>query len=249
MRSRFSLFLSATLLGAVALSGCGTTPAEDRERITFPARGDFPGGTSGLEALSPGQRTYSLDADLEKSHLYVQIFSASLGHDHVVRATDWEGTVRFDPSDLSGCSVAVTVRVEGLDPERDEMRDLTGQDRVPESDRETIREHLRAEDQLDLAHHETIQFTSTSCTLTGERGEGGHPVVEVTGDMTVRGATHEVKLPLEVAVDEQRVAARGVLTTRHTEFGFEPYSMAAGLFKNKDELYFVIDVRGQRASP
>jgi polyisoprenoid-binding protein YceI len=118
MRSRFSLFLSATLLGAAALSGCGTTPAEDRERVIFPARDDFPAGMSSLESLSPGQRTYSLDADLEKSHLYVQLFSASLGHDHVVGATDWTGTVRFDPSNLSGCSVAVTVQVEGVSARR-----------------------------------------------------------------------------------------------------------------------------------
>jgi hypothetical protein len=51
-----------------------------------------------------------------------------------------------------------------------------------------------------------------------------------------------------VAVDEERIAARGVLTTRHSDFGFEPYSMAGGLFKNKDELYFVVDVRGRRVA-
>ncbi|PTL81780.1 YceI family protein [Vitiosangium sp. GDMCC 1.1324] len=246
MQSRSPFRVSAMLLGAALLSACGTSPAEDRERVTFPARNDFPVDSSSVESLAPGPRTYTFDPDLERSHLFVQLFSASLGHDHVVRATSWWGSFRFDPSNLSSCAVSVTVEVEGLDPERDEMRDLSGMDRVSRSDREQIREHLRTPEQLDFEQHKTLQFTSKSCALTGERGEGGYPVVEVTGDMTLRGATHEVRLPLEVAMDEQRVAARGVLTTRHSDFGFEPYSMLGGLFKNKDELYFVIDVRGMR---
>ncbi|MFY0525904.1 YceI family protein [Archangium gephyra] len=245
MQSRFPLVLATTLLGAASLSACGTTPTEDRERVTFPARDDFP-DLGGVESLSPLSRTYTFDPNLEHSHLFVQLFSASLGHDHVVRATQWWGSLAFDPSNLSGCAVSVTVEVEGLDPERDEMRDLTGQERVSRSDREQIREHLRAKEQLNLEEHKTLEFTSRSCVLTGEKGMDGRSVVEVTGDLKLRGVTREVRLPLEVAVDEKQVAARGVLTTRHSDFGFEPYSALGGLFKNKDELYFVLDVRGQR---
>jgi polyisoprenoid-binding protein YceI len=201
-----------------------------------------------VESLPPLSRTYTFDPGLESSHLFVQLFTASLGHDHVVRATDWWGSLAFDPSNLSACAVSVTVQVEGLDPERDEMRDLTGQERVPQSDREQIRDHLRAKEQLNLEEHKTLEFTSRSCALTGEKGRDGHSVVAVTGDLKLRGVTREVVLPLEVAVDEERVAARGVLTTRHSDFGFEPYSAMGGLFKNKDELYFVVDVRGQRVA-
>ncbi|WNG54635.1 YceI family protein [Archangium gephyra] len=247
MQQRFPLVLAATLLGAASLSACGTTPAADRERVTFPARDDFP-ELGDMESLSSLSRTYTFDPGLESSHLFVQIFSASLGHDHVVRATDWWGSLAFDPSNLSACAVSVTVQVEGLDPERDEMRDLTGQERVSRTDREQIRDHLRASEQLNLDEHKSIEFTSKSCALTGEKGKDGRSVVAVTGDLKLRGATREVVLPLEVAVDEERVAARGVLTTRHSDFGFEPYSMLGGLFKNKDELYFVVDVRGQRVT-
>lgn len=246
MQRRLSLLATATLLGAVSLSACGTTPAEDRQRVTFPARTDFPVGALSLETLPSGSRTFTFDPNLDHSHLFVQVFSASLGHDHVVRDTSWWGSMHFDPASLGACEVSVTVEVEGLDPERDEMRDLTGMDRVSRSDRDTIREHFRGEDQLDFEHHKTIELTAKSCELTGQKGEGGYPVVMVTGDMTLRGKTHEVKLPLEVAVDEEAIAARGVLTTSHSDFGFEPFSMAGGLFKNKDELYFVIDVRGTR---
>lgn len=248
MQTRSSLIVPAMLFGAVVLGACGTTPAEDRARITFPARQDFPEGARGVDTLSPGPRTYALESDLERSHLYVQIFSASLGHDHVVRATRWDGSIQFDPANLAGCAVSVTVAVEGLDPERDEMRDLIGQDRVSGSDRDQIREHLRGEEQLNLAKYDTLQFTSTSCELMGERGAAGAAQVSVRGDLTVRGVTREVSLPLEVALDEERVAARGALTARHQDFGFEPYSMVGGLFKNKDELYFVFDVRGKRVS-
>lgn len=247
MHHRLPPLLSAALLGVASLSACGTTPAEDRERVTFPARADFPVTSQGsVDTLPPGPRTYALDSSLEASHLYVQLFSAGMGHDHVVRATSWTGSARFDPSHLADCSVTVTLQVEGLDPERDEMRDLIGQERLSQSDRDTIREHLRGEEQLHLTAHKTISFASRSCTLSGKKGEGGHPVVDVKGDMTVRGVTHAVSMPLEVAVDEQKLAARGVLTTTHEDFGFKPYSAAAGLVRNKPELYFVLDVRGQR---
>jgi polyisoprenoid-binding protein YceI len=250
MHSRLSLLVTTTLLGAACLSGCGgESPAgEDLGKVTFPARTDFPVGMSSLSALPSGTRAYNLESDLEKSHLYVQIFSGgALGDDHIVRATDWSGTARFDPSNLAGCAVSVTVQVEGLDPERDEMRDLAGFDRVDTASRDTIREHLRTPEQLDFEKHKTITFTSKSCTLSEERGEGGHPKVDVKGDLTVRGATREVVLPLEVAVDDQSLAGRGVMVARHSDFGFEPYSSLGGMAQNKQDIYFVLDVRGLRA--
>jgi polyisoprenoid-binding protein YceI len=239
--------MTAALLGAASLSACGTTPAEDRERVTFPARADFPATSQGsLDSLTAGPRTYTLDSSLEASHLYVQLFSAGMGHNHVVRATSWTGFARFDPSSLADCHVSVTLMVEGLDPERDEMRDLIKEDRLSQSDRDTIREHLRGADQLNLAAFKTISFASKACTLSEQKGEGGHPVVNVKGDMTLRGVIREVTLPLEVAVDEQKLAARGVLTTSHEDFGFKPYEALGGMVANKPELYFVLDVRGQR---
>jgi polyisoprenoid-binding protein YceI len=247
VNNRLPTLLSAALLGVASLSACGTTPAEDRERITFPARADFPvTSQGGVDSLTPGARTYELDSSLEASHLYVQLFAAGMGHNHVVRATSWSGLARFDPSKLEDCLVVVTLQVEGLDPERDEMRDLISEDRISQSDRDTIREHLRGADQLNSAVYKTISFDSKSCTLSDQKGEGGHPVVNVKGDMTLRGVIHEVILPLEVAVDEQTLAARGVLTTTHEDFGFKPYSALGGMVANKSELYFVLDVRGQR---
>ncbi len=246
MQKRSSLVVTAMLFGAVGLSACGTTPTEDRERVSFPARQDFPVGARNVESLPAGSRTYTFEPGLDSSHLFVQIFSASLGHDHGVRATQWYGSMSFDPARLATCAVSVMVAVEGLDPERDEIRDLMGQEHVSRSDREQIREHLRAENQLDMAHHGTIEFTSKSCEVVGERGEGGYSQVRVTGELMIRGSKKDVAFLLEVAADEERVAARGVLAARHQEFGFEPYSMLGGLFKNKDELYFVLDVRGRR---
>jgi len=247
VHNRYPTLLTAALLGVASLSACGTTPDQDRERITFPARADFPvTGTDSVVTLKPGQRNYTLDSSLKASHLYVQLFAAGMGHNHVVRATDWEGFARFDPSKLADCYVSVTLKVEGLDPDRDEMRDLIAQDRISQSDRDTIREHLRGEDQLNATVYKNISFSSKSCTLSDQKGAGGHPVVEVKGDMTLRGVIREVTFPMEVAVDENTLAARGVLTTTHEDFGFKPYSALGGMVANKPELYFVLDVRGQR---
>jgi|GEM_PF-2769284 len=250
MQSRLSLLVTTTLLGAACLTGCSDDApiGEDLSKVTFPARSDFPVGSSSFKTLPTGTRTYNLDPTLETSHLYVQIFAGgTVGDNHIVRATDWSGTAQFDPSNLAGCSISVTVQVEGLDPERDEMRDLAGFKRVDVDSRNTIREHLRTPEQLNFGSHKTIQFTSKSCTLSEDRGDGGHPKVDVKGDLTVRGATQEVVLPLEVSVDDESLAGRGIMIARHSDFGFEPYSSLGGLAQNKQDIYFVLDVRGQRA--
>ncbi|MDP9402968.1 MAG: YceI family protein [Actinomycetota bacterium] len=51
-------------------------------------------------------------------------------------------------------------------------------------------EHLRSPEFLDVAHHPTIQFRSTSIVPTGERWH-------VEGELTIRGVTRGVVLDVE----------------------------------------------------
>ena len=117
-------------------------------------------------------------------------------------------------------------------------------DRKEAIDLITVRQRLKDKGQLDAANHKTIDFSSTSCMDRGV-ANGSH-VVDVTGALTIVGKSKTVTVPMEVSSDGTTLAARGRFTVLHSDFGIKPYTLLAGRFENKDELHFVVDIRGAR---
>jgi polyisoprenoid-binding protein YceI len=82
-----------------------------------------------------------------------------------------EGTLQIDDENPSRSSVEATIDVASLDT-RQEQRD----------------EHLRSADFFDVANHPTMVFKSTRVEPVSKDR------YRVTGDLTIRGNTHEVVL-------------------------------------------------------
>jgi polyisoprenoid-binding protein YceI len=87
---------------------------------------------------------------------------------------DIEGTATIDGENPENSKVNVTIKVDSIDT-RNEQRDG----------------HLRTNDFLDIENFPTITFTSTSV-----KHDGGNDF-EVTGDLTIKGVTKSITLPLE----------------------------------------------------
>jgi polyisoprenoid-binding protein YceI len=87
---------------------------------------------------------------------------------------DFEGTATIDGQTPSNSSVQVTINVESIDT-RNAQRD----------------DHIRTNDFLDVATYPQITFVSTSV-----EHDGGDDF-NVTGDLTIRGVTKSVTIPLE----------------------------------------------------
>jgi polyisoprenoid-binding protein YceI len=87
---------------------------------------------------------------------------------------EFEGSVVIDGSDPSKSSATVTAKVASIDT-RNAMRD----------------DHLRTNDFLDAEKFPEITFVSTSVSHAG--GDD----FSVTGDLTVKGVTKSVTIPLE----------------------------------------------------
>jgi polyisoprenoid-binding protein YceI len=87
---------------------------------------------------------------------------------------DFEGTATIDGDDPSRSSVNVTIKVDSIDT-RNKQRD----------------DHIRTNDFLDIENYPTITFASTSI-----EHDGGDDF-QVTGDLTIRGVTKAVTIPLE----------------------------------------------------
>jgi polyisoprenoid-binding protein YceI len=187
--------------------------------------------------------THPLDDD--QSLLYVQVENdagkllSRLGHDHVIRATAWKGSIEFDAQKLDATRVHIEVPVKDLEVDAEPMLRKAGlKTGVSDGDRNKTRENMLQKDQLWVDKFPTITFRSTAIT------EAGPDHLDVRGELTVRGKTLAVRLPMTLSAPDANGGRRiqGRLTTTHGDFGFKPYTAPLGALKNKDALTFVIDV-------
>ncbi len=185
---------------------------------------------------------YVLDPD--KSKLYVQVFKdestlvAALAHDHVVLATGWQGKVVVDTKNLAACVVEVTVPVSGLRADLPEMRTLVGYKKMlSDSRQKTVGKHMRAKKQLDANNFPQITFRSQSCSGTKKE-------LLVNGELTIRGKSKAVTIPLQIYHGDNSIRAKGTFTAQHSDFGFSPYSAFFGTVKNRQEILFMINAVG-----
>ncbi|MDX2086931.1 MAG: YceI family protein [Kofleriaceae bacterium] len=91
------------------------------------------------------------------------------------RFTKWGGTLLLDEADLTKSKIDVTIETGSVDT-RDEKRDA----------------HLRSADFFDAENIPTMTYKSTSVTKLSD------DELEVTGDLTLRGVTKEVRLRVEL---------------------------------------------------
>src|ERR1700712_5781092 len=115
---------------------------------------------------------------------------------------DFEGTATIDGTDPSKSTVKVTLKVDSVDT-RNAQRDG----------------HLKTNDFLDIETYPEITFVSTSI-----EHDGGNDF-QVTGDLTIKGVTKSVTIPLEYqgsAKDpygNDRIGFDGSLVISRSDYG------------------------------
>jgi polyisoprenoid-binding protein YceI len=191
-----------------------------------------------LLAALASAATYRLDP--AEGALYVLVtrepgtLASGLAHDHVVAASGWSGRVEWGDG---ACAVTVEVPVASLVVDDPAWRARAGLEKtVSERQRAQVRASMLAEGQLYAEAHPTIRFAADRCDAA-----------RVDGDLTLRGVTTRVSVPLTVTADAGRIHATGRFPIRATQFGFAPYSAFLGAVKNRDEMTVVVDVVGVAA--
>lgn len=183
----------------------------------------------------------TLNIDPVRSALHARVYkqgvASGLAHNHVIAATEMSGTVTFDPADPSTFSVEVTVPVASLKADDTRLRQKYGlEGQIDADDRETIEENMKDEEQLDAKRYPTIRFVSTAVKAAGE----GQFTVE--GDLTLRGKTKRVSLPVKAKLSEAGFEGVGKLRITHKMFGFEPYSAMLGAISNQEKIDLVLQL-------
>ncbi len=145
------------------------------------------------------------------------------------RFSDFAGTIEFDRERPERSSVVFTVRTTSIDtnqPDRDA--------------------HLRSDDFFAVERFPTLTFTSTKMTA---RGDGQY---DVAGDLTIRGVTRSIILPvtyLGAAKDpwgNEKLAFEAEITINRKEFGLTwNAALETGGFLVGDDVRVTVSVQAQ----
>ncbi|MGH9189477.1 MAG: YceI family protein [Acidimicrobiales bacterium] len=178
--------------------------------------------------IKSGSHTIGPDNGQLTISTYVGGMGAKMGHDLVLKATKWRGTVDLDPGNPSATTVEVTV-----DPRSLEVLQATGGLKAL-SDKDKGEIASNSDKTLNTSKYPEVTFKSTGVT-------GNAPNLKLNGNLTISGQTRPVSLDVTVqeAAGETRFTAKTVIV--QTEFGFKPYSKM-GALKVKDPVDFEIQL-------
>ncbi len=197
-------------------------------------------------AQDGGARTWTLDA--LRSWLYVVVyydpdrFTPITAHDHVVKATTFDGAVTWDPAQPGACNIKISFAPSALvidPPGAREREKLDPEGAVDDGAKKTISNNMFSKGNLNFPAVGTITFQSTTCAA------GANGKTDVTGDLSIRGLAKRVTVPMAISATETAFSAKGTFTMNHSDFGMSPFTLGPMTPKNKEALKFVVDVVGR----
>jgi polyisoprenoid-binding protein YceI len=175
---------------------------------------------------------YRLDAG--QSQFIVRAFAGGplwfKGHDHFVRARDFDGEAELTPGSLSPASLLLRVRADSLEETRDVFT---------EQQKQIINKELR-EIVLETAKYPEIVFQSTDIAVRALTG--GQFEAKVGGDLTLHGVTRRVVIPATVTLSGGDLRARGEFTIDRGDYNVKATSAAHGLVRVRGKLKFTFDI-------
>jgi polyisoprenoid-binding protein YceI len=172
---------------------------------------------------APALRSYGIDAAHSDATFQVRHLLTKVRG----RFSALAGQVQFDPAHPERSSVTFTVQVSSID---------TGQ---PDRDA-----HLRSADFFHADAFPTLTFASRA---VARRGEDAY---DVTGDLTIRGITHEIVLPVTYLGQvqdpwgQEKIAFEAETRLNRTDYGLE-WNMAleTGGFLVGDEVRISLSIQ------
>jgi len=130
--------------------------------------------------------TWSIDKNHSTATFKVRHFTSNM----IGQFRDFDGSVNIDRANPAKSSVELTIQATSIDTGNAKRDD-----------------HLRSADFFDVANHPTLTFKSTSVSAKSKTE------FDVTGDLTIRGVTKRVTLPVSFGGFQK--------TSRGEKAGFE----------------------------
>jgi hypothetical protein len=164
---------------------------------------------------------------------------ASVGHNHVIACHALRGTF-YLPDSPFATSFEVHVPVDSFTVDERALREqLASPDfppDVPDSARDGTRHNMLGEALLDAAHYPEIVLEARA--IEGPAGLSRSSAQNATAYVraTVRGAAHELTVPVSYQLQDGVLTVDGDLPLRQSELGLTPFSAMLGALQVQDEM-------------
>ena len=209
------------------LSACQTSPPPQ------PAPIPAPQPAAATPAIPAGAHEFKVSA--EESLLQIFVYRggamARLGHNHVIASHQLSGSV-FLAEDALATRFDLSFPVNELTVDEPALREAAGADfppGVPQSARDGTRTNLLSPALLDGSNYPVIQLRATDI----KAADGGF---DAGVEVTLKGATHALRVPVQIERRDSALLARGEFPLRQSELGLKPFSIAMGSLVVLDEM-------------
>jgi hypothetical protein len=190
-----------------------------------------------------GATVYQVDP--RSSQLSILVFRGGkfsrLGHNHVMTSQDVSGRVWVHPEfPRSGFELSFPVGQLVVDDV--EARRAAGGDfppDIPQSDKDGTRKNMLKPEVLDGEHYPQVR-------LQAAKVGGTLQAPQVTARITIKDATREVEVPVQVAIEGAKLSASGEFDILQTEFGIKPFSVALGALEVQDKLHIKFKIVAEK---
>jgi len=166
----------------------------------------------------------------ENGRLTISTFKAGMGakvgHDLVLEARRWNGTVEVNADNPTASSVEVTIDARSF-----EIVSATGGVKaLSDKDSADIAKNMN-DKVLQTGKFPDITFRSTQVSPTA-----------IQGDLTIVGNTQPVSLQLSTQDGAGDTTMTGRATVTQTKFGIKPFSAMMGALKVKDDVDMQVEL-------
>lgn len=159
-------------------------------------------------------------------------FLKMFGHDHLVEIRGFRGEVDWQPAEPERSSIRIEVEAASLMVVNEENEEERAQ---IQADMETKA--------LGVENHPRIVFVSEEISL---EGADGNYRGRIAGQLTLKGVTAPVTIPLTITVSGESLRAQGDFEIKGSDFGVNQVSGAGGTVKTSDDLKLTFDLVGAR---
>jgi polyisoprenoid-binding protein YceI len=155
-----------------------------------------------------------------------------LGHNHVMTSQQVTGRVWVHP-EFARSGFELSFPVAQLVVDDADARRAAGSDfppDIPQSDKDGTRKNMLRPEVLDGERYPDVKLRSAKVGGTLQ-------APQVTASITIKDATHDVEVPVKIAVDGKKLTATGEFDVLQTQFGIKPFSVALGALEVQDRLH------------
>jgi hypothetical protein len=169
---------------------------------------------------------------------------ARFGHNHVISAEQFEGSVVIDPDDATKSRFELTIPVAALVIDNPALRARLGEEfaSVPsDADKEGTRNNMLGDGLLKAAMFPVVR-------VRGGELAGVSAAQTVAMTIEILGGSFDFRVPSTVTLGDGTVEASGDFALDHAELGMTPFSALGGALQVGPRIEFSYRIRAVQAA-